>query len=83
MVSLIAVRNAVRTARIISLTQLSQQFDSEPQWLLILLDDLIKRGKIERCEMMKICSQECQGCQTTTLDITYRWCDEQIAIANI
>ena len=50
MVTLIAVRNAVRTARSITLIQLIQQFDSEPQWLLTLLDDLIKRGKIERCE---------------------------------
>ena len=83
MVTLIAVRNAVRTARSITLIQLIQQFDSEPQWLLTLLDDLIKRGKIERCEAMKTCSQECQGCKTTPPDVTYRWCDDKIIIVNI
>ncbi|KAE8177422.1 FeoC-like transcriptional regulator [Photobacterium carnosum] len=83
MTSLIAVRNAIRTAKIISLIQLTKKFNSEPQWLLILLDDLIKRGKIERCEPIKTCSQECQGCQTNPQDITYRWRDEEIIIVNI
>lgn len=83
MVTLIKVKNAVRTARVISLTQLMQQFNSEPQWLLVLLDDLIKRGTIAHCEMIKRCDKECQECQTATSEMIYRWCDKQIAIANI
>ncbi|SKA48049.1 FeoC-like transcriptional regulator [Photobacterium toruni] len=83
MITLIAVKNAVRTAKIISLSQLSQQFDNEPQWLLVLLDDLIKRGKIARCEVINTCNQECQGCQTATSNINYRWCGDQILSVNI
>lgn len=83
MTSLITVRNAVRAARVISLAQLCNKFNSEPQWLLVLLDDLIKRGKIERCEATKACNQTCNGCQTNSQDIIFRWCDEQIAITII
>ncbi|OBU17009.1 hypothetical protein AYY19_14390 [Photobacterium aquimaris] len=83
MVSLINVRNAVRTARVISLAQLSHTFNSDPQWLLVLLDDLIKRGNIERCEATKNCNQACHGCQTNSQDIIFRWRDEQISIANL
>ncbi|MCD9462189.1 hypothetical protein GLP30_08995 [Photobacterium phosphoreum] len=83
MTSLIAVRNAVRAARTISLAQLCKKFNSEPQWLLVLLDDLIKRGNIERCEATKACDQTCTGCQTNSQEIIFRWRDQQIAIANI
>ncbi len=83
MTTLIAVRNAVREARIISLTQLAQTLTSDPQWLLILLEDLIKRGSVERCETMKSCNQTCHGCKTDSQDVIFRWCDQQIAIANI
>ena len=83
MTSLIAVRNAVRAARVISLSQLCKQFNSEPQWLLVLLDDLIKRGNIERCEATKACDQTCHGCQTNSQDIIFRWCDDRITIMNI
>lgn len=83
MTTLIAVRNTVRSAHTISLAQLIQQFDCEPQWILTLLDDLIKRGKIDRCEALKTCNQECQGCQTNPQDTIYRWRDEQITVANI
>ena len=81
MTTLIAVRNTVREARIISLIQLSTALDAEPQWLLILLDDLVARGKITRCETMKSCNQDCHGCQTNAQDITYRWRDEPIAVS--
>lgn len=83
MVSLINVRNAVRTARVISLAQLSRTLNSEPPWLLVLLDDLIKRGNIERCEATKNCNQACHGCQTNSQDIIFRWRDERINIANL
>ncbi|PSU89669.1 hypothetical protein C0W42_09405 [Photobacterium kishitanii] len=83
MTYLISVRNAVRTARVISLAQLCKKFNSEPQWLLVLLDDLIKRGKIDRCEATKACNQTCHDCQINSQDIIFRWRDEQIAIANI
>ncbi|SMY16629.1 FeoC-like transcriptional regulator [Photobacterium aquimaris] len=83
MVSLITIRNAVRTARVISLAQLSHTLNSEPQWLLVLLDDLIKRGSIERCEATKNCNQACHGCQTKPQDIIFRWRDERIKIANL
>ncbi|SMY35359.1 FeoC-like transcriptional regulator [Photobacterium andalusiense] len=83
MVSLITVRNAIRTAKVISLAQLSHTFNSEPQWLLVLLDDLIKRGSIERCEATKNCNQTCHGCQASSQDIIFRWCNERIDITNI
>ncbi|PSV06437.1 hypothetical protein C0W96_08210 [Photobacterium kishitanii] len=83
MASLISVRNAVRTARVISLAQLCKKFNSEPQWLLVLLDDLIKRGKIDRCEATKVCDQTCHDCQTNSQDIIFRWRDEQITIVNL
>ncbi|PSV43465.1 FeoC-like transcriptional regulator [Photobacterium sp. GB-36] len=83
MISLITVRNTVRDAKIISFSQLTKHLKCEPKWLSALLDELILRGKVEKCDSSPslACGKHCQNCQTQTTDPVYKWCENKIAIS--
>ncbi len=62
----------------------AKKFNSEPQWLLVLLDDLIKRGKIDRCEATKVHAIKLAMIAKQTHKILFFvWRDEQITIVNL
>lgn len=80
MVTLLTVRDAVKQAGEISLGQLAQQLTVEPRWLTTLLDELIQRGKIRRCEITAACQQTCQGCDAKPNEVIYRWVGADLAV---
>ena len=82
MTTLLDVRNYLRRHQKATLSHLSQQFLGTQQMLIVMLDELEKRGKITKSDTLTDhCRQKmCQGCNEAKTEVVYRWYAPELAI---
>lgn len=66
------IRNYIQKRGQVSLADIAQHFDSEPDALRGMLDIWIRKGMVCRCSATRCCGTKCSQCDTATTEI-YVW----------
>lgn len=66
------IKNYIRSNQILSLFDISKQFNVEPQVLRDMLDILVRKGQIRRCLKDSKCGTQCNQCSALFTEI-YQW----------
>jgi len=69
------LRNYMQARRRVSLVDMVNRFNVDPEALRGMLDRLVSKGRIEKIQQNNSCAKTCSKCDVNSLEI-YQWKEE-------